>query len=552
MRSFYKMLLLIFFGMGLAGNAFAQKSDSTYYRPASRILFQSDFEDASLDPLHARSGRAALRVQNKSVQIARLAVKSNEKVYVQAWVQFENQLTTRMPFSGLPLATPLYGNPASVEAIPFVPANPFVWVEAGRQLREALAPKPQASLEVKFFTQKQDLLYTQTQAIRPGKGWQEVVVANQMPQNGTIEVSLLNPGSRMLWADDVVVSLKEKEKGSGLDTLRATNGCHCSCGFVEPGSCACNPCGGTEPDLPPVEPTDPSPGLPPFFPTIPGSGMPSPTDPPGGGVDMPPGGDLPGGTGGGNQPLTSEQQIDLILTQANFDGWLERIRQAAQSGIANGITTSAEVAHEIYTRLAAVTDNNPQLIAYANRLLAPFKAGVDAITDKDPTTMSWFDLTNIWLFELGNSGNLGFNQGDITTNNLLQQEGVQKARQLALQLAADKKKAGNKEDGSVEKRWDYNQAAFYQGVTEANVTTSFLGSYLTQVNVKINGDGTATFTYTVRNRTGWASGSRLRKDNDGDGQHDAIIPDKSRGSGIELGGTIDEVWTWRETVIIPD
>jgi hypothetical protein len=309
MRSFYKRLLLVFFGMGLAGNAFAQKSDSSYYRPASRILFQSDFEDAALDPLHARSGRAALRVQNKSVRIARLAVRRNEKVYVRAWVQFENKSITQSAFSGLPLATPLYANPASVEAIPFVPANPFVWVEAGRQLREALAPKPQATLEVKFFTQKQDLLYTQTQAIQPGKGWQEVVVANQMPQDGNIEVSLLNPGSRMLWADDVVVLVKDNGNGSGLDTLRATNGCHCPCGFVDPGSCECNACGGTEPDL--GEPPATLPTLPGF----PASGFPSPSAPPGGGADNPETGETPGGGGGGGSYPEPEPDIEAMLAE---------------------------------------------------------------------------------------------------------------------------------------------------------------------------------------------------------------------------------------------
>jgi putative heterogeneous nuclear ribonucleoprotein A1 len=40
--------------------------------------------------------------------------------------------------------------------------------------------------------------------------------------------------------------------------------------------------------------------------------------------------------------------------------------------------------------------------------------------------------------------------------------------------------------------------------------------------------------------------------NNHDGQHDAIIPNKMRGEGIRLGGSIKEIWKWTETVRIED
>ena len=52
--------------------------------------------------------------------------------------------------------------------------------------------------------------------------------------------------------------------------------------------------------------------------------------------------------------------------------------------------------------------------------------------------------------------------------------------------------------------------------------------------------------FTVTNTSGWESATRLRKDNDGNGQHDGIIPNKRRGDGIKLGGNLQEIWQWTE------
>ena len=83
-----------------------------------------------------------------------------------------------------------------------------------------------------------------------------------------------------------------------------------------------------------------------------------------------------------------------------------------------------------------------------------------------------------------------------------------------------------------------------------NTATSFLGSYNTVVEIINNHNGTYSLQYTVSNTTGWESATRLRVDHNGDGIHDAIIPDSNRGEGIGLGGTISEEWQWSEVVSI--
>lgn len=63
-----------------------------------------------------------------------------------------------------------------------------------------------------------------------------------------------------------------------------------------------------------------------------------------------------------------------------------------------------------------------------------------------------------------------------------------------------------------------------------------------------NKGGSDNLNCTVTNTTEWESGTRLRKDNNHDGQPDAIIPNKMRATGIGLGGNTKEIWKWTEIV----
>lgn len=178
----------------------------------------------------------------------------------------------------------------------------------------------------------------------------------------------------------------------------------------------------------------------------------------------------------------------------------------------------------------------------------------------DPDTMTWTDLGMIWLFELKQRSPGGeripkilFGPNALTTKDIMNEEGVQQAREHALQKIAE----GNlqpldpaKCNHTVCWAWQYGQADFYQGIRQRNTATSFLGSYQTYVDVTLNPDGSYTLHYTVENESGWESATRLRKADPSDPNriHRGIIPNKKVGEGLHLGGTIQQVWTWTETV----
>ena len=216
-----------------------------------------------------------------------------------------------------------------------------------------------------------------------------------------------------------------------------------------------------------------------------------------------------------------------------------------KKSIANAITASAELAHGLYMRSAAIAQSNPWMLSKVNNSIYSIKKGIEKVTDMNPRTMGWGDLTNIWLFELGNSSQINFGPNDRTTMDLKGQQGVKDAKQIAV----DNIKNGIFDD--VSKSWKYGQDQFYEGIKEGNVVTSFLGSYNTTVRISPgNNEGEYILNFEVNNTSSWESATRLRRDHDGNGNHDAIIPSKARGAGIKLGGNFRQTWRWSETINI--
>lgn len=226
----------------------------------------------------------------------------------------------------------------------------------------------------------------------------------------------------------------------------------------------------------------------------------------------------------------------------------EKPKDRIRKGIASTITNAAERAHSLYLKIEKMMDEHPVVKVVVNKVVSSVSMVVASMTDMNPNTMGWGDLTHIWLYELGDYKNdvIVFGQNAKTTNDLKHQEGVLRARNKAIQNIS---KGSLK---SIQDTWVYGQKEFYEGIQDGNVVTSFLGSYNTNVDISKNKDGSYNLNFTVTNTTGWESGTRLRKDNNHDGQHDAIIPNKMRGEGIRLGGNIKEIWKWTETIRIKD
>ncbi|AXT18465.1 hypothetical protein D7030_07570 [Flavobacteriaceae bacterium AU392] len=77
--------------------------------------------------------------------------------------------------------------------------------------------------------------------------------------------------------------------------------------------------------------------------------------------------------------------------------WRERLREA----ILNGVTTSAEIAHLIYSKLSDLASEHPLAIIYINTIVDELRDIIDDLIDTNPNTATWIDLFNMWLFEKG-------------------------------------------------------------------------------------------------------------------------------------------------------
>jgi RHS repeat-associated protein len=230
----------------------------------------------------------------------------------------------------------------------------------------------------------------------------------------------------------------------------------------------------------------------------------------------------------------------LIDNNGEFPGLPDK------SDVANFITAAAEMGAKLYQKASNTSNTNPYATAAATISAKAFSTAISLGTDLNPKTMGWGDLFCIWIAELGNTNTIYFGPDDKTTQDLKKQEGVLNYRKIAL----DKAFKGDF-SGVNNKSWIYGQKEFYQSINEKNEVTIFLGSYNTSISVVQNKDGSITLNYTVTNTSGWESATRFRKDNDNNGQHDAIIPDKKRGGKVPLGGNLNEVWQWSETIPAP-
>lgn len=232
----------------------------------------------------------------------------------------------------------------------------------------------------------------------------------------------------------------------------------------------------------------------------------------------------------------NSNEADVLKNLLEQNDWTIKLKLA----LASGITTTAEVAHDIYNKCSAIAGNNPNMIKAINILIRGLSTLVNQITNTSPQNANWADLFNMWLFEIGQDL-IVFDGDDVTTLSLKNQEGVNEARDKALAKIAQ----GN--FNIPPHTWVYGQGEFYDGITNGNIATAFLGSYTTSVTAVQNINGTVTLTFNVNNTSGWASATRLRIDNDNNGSHDPIILDKNRGQGINLGGNFSQIWSWSET-----
>ncbi len=194
-----------------------------------------------------------------------------------------------------------------------------------------------------------------------------------------------------------------------------------------------------------------------------------------------------------------------------------------------------------------------------------FKPILNQIVDTNPSTMNWMDLGLTWLFELGDKEEITFGVDSILTKDIQRHDVVQTLKNAAIEkivdgrlqevveecIATDTPIPENQYPVCMPNK--YGVAKFVQSlgtaVLSGDLSYEYLGSYVVNINVEPLGNGHYKFHYYVNNPSTWESATRFRKDNNGDGVNEGIIPDTSpRKEGIKLGGKLDQTFEWSEEI----
>ena len=233
----------------------------------------------------------------------------------------------------------------------------------------------------------------------------------------------------------------------------------------------------------------------------------------------------------------------------------------------------------IYEHVSQFFSQHPGSLNKVNEFLDFLKVGVETEIPiiYDHKYMKWTDILLCWLFELGdfpvnntagygNIPTIGFSGPDYTISGL-----TPPYANLMRHLTAHKIKNGSPDLNSVlylrkkaidqiintgsvaavTGEWVFGSDATVDTITKLDMMQFCLGSYRTDVYINALGNNQYKLTFIIKNKTGWQSGTRGLNDYNGNPLEDSIIPDKPRGTGIHLGGTIGETFGWQEIITVP-
>lgn len=266
----------------------------------------------------------------------------------------------------------------------------------------------------------------------------------------------------------------------------------------------------------------------------------------------------------------SQINIQDITWKAAKEYMIYLIKQNAASTVKYG--------RVIYEHSSEYFSQHPNSLAKVNEFLEYLKAGVESEAQViyDPKYMKWTDILLCWLFELGdfpvndsagygNIPTIGFSGSDYTIS------GIPSPNIIPMRyLSAHKMKNGIPDANSVldlkgkaidnikigvltpiHGDWVFGSDATVETITKLDGMQFCLGSYSTDVFINALGNNQYKLTFIIKNKTGWQSGTRGLNDYNGNPLDDSIIPDKPRGTGVLLGGTIGETFGWQEIINVP-
>jgi hypothetical protein len=251
-----------------------------------------------------------------------------------------------------------------------------------------------------------------------------------------------------------------------------------------------------------------------------------------------------------------EAKTNLVVRDVD-DALNGAVKAVANKAVATGkelvkdaITISAE---EVYDYIES-HQLSPETVAFINKEIVPHLKNISVNTQ--PDTMTWANLVTAWFLEKG-PRTMKFTEKAKTTRELMKHQGVNEARKLAMRKYEDLKGTDSTEECLVPHQFTFGTDVAWKTLRTRDTLAVALGSYGVTVRVQYCPEGErgddgkyyyCKLSFTVNNTNGWASATRYRKGNN-PGEHLGILADRRRGGpGIQLGGNLDETWTWEEFV----
>lgn len=244
--------------------------------------------------------------------------------------------------------------------------------------------------------------------------------------------------------------------------------------------------------------------------------------------------------------------------------------------IKTNVPKGVQYARYLYDFSADYLTTHPNALNAVNEFVEFLKLGVVGETSiiTDPHYMKWIDVILCWLFEVGDFpvndsagyGNLptiGFVGSDYTIS------GNPSSIFPMRYLAGHNIKNGIPDENSVlgiretaikniklgvltpvDGNWIFGSDATIDTIVKLDGMQFCIGSYMPTVYITPLGNNEYKLTFIVKNKTGWQSGTRGLNDYNGNPTDDSVIPDKPRGTGVHLGGTIAQTYGWYEIITV--
>lgn len=263
-----KKILCLSFLLLLSLFAEAQDSAPYFENRTGTQTFTCDFDsriglhNPEFDAVHARSGRAALRLNKSTFGEKELtfAFKKGSMVSVGIFAQYQSKRTIRKPHP-LPVAATgafsflkhinLSQAAANAERISKISSNPIPLVVGSAAIAVKEYQKnrrlPQAHMNIDYYNSKRQLIHHQTISVTRAarKQWEPLQATYYAKEEGHAEITLVNTDEETVWFDDLTV----KE----IDQPQTENSNTCPCTgdpvWAEPCDCDEPIDGGTLPEV---------------------------------------------------------------------------------------------------------------------------------------------------------------------------------------------------------------------------------------------------------------------------------------------------------------